>query len=573
MKRNRDVSRTAAGGNGRKNLLFAVACMALIFLKYMLASQLLISPRPSYRTDDYLMVMMARGLLNGKWLGDYSYGTLMKGCFFPMFLAGAHVSGISYLSLLDLLNSAAALYFTLSLKTVLRRRRWMLVLLTVLLFNPVNASELTFERVYRCSITSMQTLFLFGSVITAYLDRKAGRGRQAARAVFCGFVLWSLWNTREDAIWVVPFVVVAGIVTLAVRLKDLKDRRKWTGILCSVILFLTPFIVLAGGNAAVSAINRNVYGLYVRNEASAGFGEMIKTMYSIKNAEHIEHVSVSAEKLRRFYRVSPTLREIEPELTKGLQQADAASDRSQNDGEVEDGWFYWCVKRAAERTGKAGTLPEADAFYRQVAEELKEAIEDPDNGFETQPVMPSALMSPWYGEYAGRILPYITQAMDYLVSFKEVSAAPRIVTPDVERMSYLFEGITGNASIHQEEEFVSQYRQVYIDRADAVAGIYRFINPAAAVLSLVLFFAQMIAALIRRRGDEVPWLLVTSGVGLSVMVLLAGIAYTDMTAFIAIRYTYMGGGYGLMLAFEWTVILRAAEKVCDFVKRKRGVNK
>ena len=566
MLKDRDILKRDPAA-GRENLLFAFACAVLILMKYMLVSLLPISPRPSYRTDDLLMVLMARGIMSGKWLGSYSYANLMKGCFFPLFLTATHQAGISYLSALDLLNSAAALYLPLSVRTVLRRRRWMLILLAVLLFNPINASELTFERVYRCSITSMQTLFLFGSVFAAYLDRKNRPGRQVLRAVFCGFVLWSIWNTREDALWVVPFLLVAGIVMLAGRLKG---QRKWYRIVCSVILFLMPFLVLAGGNAALAAINQNVYGLPVRNETEAGFGELLKTMYSIKNREHIEHVSVSAEKLERMYGVSPTLRKIEPELTKHLQQADTAADRANNDGEVEDGWFLWCVKRAVESSGVGSTLPEADAFYRQAAKELKEAIANPENGFETQWVMPSALISPWQEGYERKLPAYLFEAAKYLISYREVSAVPRIVDPSVERMSYLFEAITGNASIHSEEQTVGQYRQIYIDRADAVASVYRAVNPFAAILAAVLFITHIVLALIRRDSDEIPWLLVAAGTGLSIVVLLAGIAYTDMTAFIAIRYTYMGGGYSLMLAFEWIVILRSADRVYEFLKRKRG---
>ena len=568
MRENGNVLNRDPAADGRKSRFFVIACALLIFIKYLLVSQLPISPRPSYRTDDMLMVMMARSIMAGKWLGGYSYANLMKGCFFPLFLSATHQSGISYLSALDLLNSAAALYLTLSVRTVLRRRRWMLILFAVLLFNPINASELTFERVYRCSITSMQTLFLFGSVFAAYLDKKNRPGRQTLRAVFCGFVLWSIWNTREDALWVVPFVLVAGIVMLAGRLKG---QRKWYRIVCSVVLFLMPFLVLAGGNTAIAIINRNVYGLPVRNETEAGFGELLSTMYSIKNREHIEHVSVSAEKLERMYAVSPTLKKIEPELTKHLQQTDVGTDRVNNDGEVEDGWFMWCVKRAVETSEVGKTLPEADAFYRQAARELKEAIADPGNGFETQWVMPSPLISPWQEGYEGKLPAYMVRAAEYMISYKEVSAAPRIVDSSVERMSFLFEGITGNASIHSEVEVVGQYRQIYIDRADAVASVYRCLNPLAAILSMVLFIVHIVLALIRRDREEIPWLLVAAGTGLSILVLLAGISYTDMTAFDAIRYTYMGGGYSLMLAFEWIIILRSVNRVYDFLKRKRGV--
>ena len=565
MRTKKTVFRSDPISVSRKELLFALACAALILTKHMLASQLPISPRPNYRSDDHLMVMMARNILKGKWLGGYSYGTLMKGCFYPLFLTGAYLSGVSYLSVLDLFNSAAALYFTLQLRPLLHRRRWMLILFTALLFNPVNAAEWTFERVYRCSLTNMQTLFLFGSVIGAYLDQRDRFGRQLLRAAFCGFVLWSAWNTREDTIWMLPFVLTAGIVMLVLRLKKQRNRA---GILCAAVLFLTPFALLIGGNEIIRAINYRVYGLPVRNEASAGFGKMIKTIYAIKNQEEIEFVSVSAEKLERMFAASPTLRLIEPDLRLSVEQADKNSDRIQGDGEVEDGWFYWCVRRAVESSGIAPTLPEADAFYRQVNRELEEAIRDPNGPFETQWVMPSALMSPWRAGYLKKIAEYTFNAVNYMVQYDELTAMPRIMNANEERMSYLFEGITGNASLHKEEGFVQDYRLLFVNRANAVISAYQFINPAVAILSAFLFLGQTIRIFTRKIWKEIPWLLITAGIGLSVTVLLLGIAYTDMTSFIAIRYTYISGGYALMLAFEWIVILRVADRLCERKKRK-----
>ena len=550
----------------RKDLLFASACVLLMLLKHMIASQLPIEARPSYRTDDLLMVMMTRNILRGEWLGTYSYGTLMKGCFYPLFLAGTYLSGISCLRALDLLNSLAALYFTLQMKPVLRRRRWMLILFGVLAFNPVTSAALTYQRIYRCSVTNMQTLFLFGSVIGIYLKKEDGFGRQMARAVLSGITLWSMWNTREDAAWVLPFVLVAGAVILIGRLRENRQRA---AVICSVILFLTPFALLLGGNAAIGAVNGLYYGKPIRNEASSEFGKMLRTMYSIKNTEEHEYVSVTAEKLQRMYAVSPTLRQIEPEMTQQLAFVDDGTDRVSGDGEVEDGWFFWCIRKALENSKLAPTLPEAEEYYRQVNLELEEAIQTPEIGFETQWTMPSALMSPWREEYAGKILPMTADAFGYMISFEEVSAVPRAQRTEEAKMISLFEGITGDAAIY-DGTHLSDYRQLYIRRADFVASVYRAVNPVAAAVSAVLFVGMAVIALIRRMKEEIPWILVTTGIMLSVTVLLSGIAYTDMTAFGAIRYDYISGGYALSLAFEWTVILLSAERLGEMIRNRRG---
>lgn len=549
----------------RKDLLFMLACMLLMLLKHMVATQLPIEARPSYRTDDLLMVMMARNILWGEWLGPYSYGTLMKGCFFPLFLSGTYLSGLSYLRVLDTLNSLAALYFTLQVRPILRKRRWLLVLFAVLVFNPVTSAALTYQRVYRCSLTNMQTLFLFGSIIGIYLNRDDRFRRQIIRAVFGGIVLWTMWNTREDAAWVIPFTVVAGMVILFGRLRKSRAR---SAVIGSVILFLAPFMLLLGGNAVISAVNGQYYGIALRSEVSGEFGKMLRTMYSIRNKEEQAYVSVSAEKLQRMYAVSPTLSRIRPEMTRLLDQVDSGTDRNPGDGEVEDGWFFWCIRRALENSGLAPTLPEAEAFYRQVNLELEEAILNPENGFETQWTMPSALMSPWREEYARSILPMITDAFGYLVSYQGVTSVPRVQKTEEAGMISLFEGITGDTAIYNDTHLYS-YRQLSIRRADFITSIYRTLNPVAAIVSVVLLLAQAVAALIRKAKEEIPWILVAAGIILSIAVLSGGTAYTDLTAFGAIRYDYLSGGYALMLAFEWIVILLSAEKAETAIRNRR----
>ena len=53
--------------------------------------------------------------------------------------------------------------------------------------------------------------------------------------------------------------------------------------------------------------------------------------------------------------------------------------------------------------------------------------------------------------------------------------------------------------------------------------------------------------------------LVIAGMWLSIVVMLGGVAYTDITAFTAVNYYYMAGAFPLMLAGEWMILLYTAE--------------
>ena len=143
--------------------LLAAAALLCVF-KHSLVTSLPVEAR-YYVTDDFLMVQMAEGLLSGNWLGAYDPVILMKGAFFPLFLAASNRFGSSYLSTLDFMNTLACVYFVWQMRHLFRDRRLLFPLFVVLLFEPCTFSGRTFQRVYRSSLTWMQVLFLFGSFI------------------------------------------------------------------------------------------------------------------------------------------------------------------------------------------------------------------------------------------------------------------------------------------------------------------------------------------------------------------------------------------------------------------------
>ena len=113
---------------------FWIAVAGLFLVRHLFAVRLPIAPR-SYTSDDLLMVQMAGGLLKDGGLGVYRYATLMKGMFFPLFLAASRGSGLTYLGALSLINALACLYFVQELKGLLPDWRHRLVLFAVLLFD------------------------------------------------------------------------------------------------------------------------------------------------------------------------------------------------------------------------------------------------------------------------------------------------------------------------------------------------------------------------------------------------------------------------------------------------------
>ena len=548
-------------------------CVLLILTaaKHLLVCRLPIEAR-HYGVDDYLMLQMAEGLLKGNWLGDYTAVTLMKGCFFPMVLAAFNLAGIPYLTGLNLLHTLACLFFVRQMKPILRRQGHLLALYLVLLFDPCSFAQLTFQRVYRTSILETQVLLLFGAYFGLYFLHRsppasAGGRLAAARAgyaVFCGLILWAIWNTREESAWVLPFVITATLLTAREIPNAGKPMRR---IACQTALLLVPFLILLSGNRLIAGIHARVYGAQVRLEEVDGhFAKALKEIYSIENAEEVPHVSVTREKLERLYAASPSLAMIRDELDRQTE-AYAAIDSDPKDGEAEDGWFYWGLKKAAFQNGIADTLPKSEAYWQAVWGELRRAADDPDSGLKTRPVMPSALMSPWRKGYGRDLLPAMRSALGYLVSFREAVPSAYVPARGGANTARQFELMTGNLAMYA-SGFPAWFGQEQSRRLQPVCGVltrignvYRALNKPAAAVSLCLYILLLARSLRAKNRELTSAVLVILGMGLSIAVITAGVCYTEISAFPAVSYHYLAGAYPLMLACEATAVLTFIQSV------------
>ncbi len=562
-----------------EKIFLLVLTVLLCLVKHSLAVSLPVEAR-DYRTDDLLMVSMAEGLLQGNWLGAYGPVTLMKGAFFPLFLAAAGRIGPSYLSVLDILNTLSVLFFVSQLRRLILNRRLLFVLSAVLLFEPCFYSQATFQRVYRSSLTEMQVLFLFGSYFGLFLAAGSPSGvrfrlETAAnflRAGIAGLALWSMWNTREESAWIIPFVLAATLLAGFRLFRVLPVRMgKASGTAAALLCCLLPFLILLSGNALIRSENSRYYGAPVRLEDADGeFAGALKTIYSVRNRNEIPYATVSREKLERLYAVSASLRRIRPELETQLEFYQAA-DRHANDSEVEDGWFCWGLKRAAFDNGIADTLPSSEAYWKQVRLEIEAALDDPESGLERQHVMPSALISPWRPEYLASLPRAIGKAVRYMVSYQDLSPLTKASGKAGASCSQRFESITNNPVIYPDG--TSRIRKDMLETSagvlNRIISVYRAVNPAAALLSAAAYLLFAGYCVMKKSVRHVPFLLIVLGMALSAAVMVSGSAYTEISAFPAIRYFYLSGAYGLMIACEWVTILYLFGCLADMLRGMR----
>ena len=550
-------------------MIFTAAVILAVILRQAVSAGLPLYIRESY-FDDRLMLRMTEGLISGKWLGPYDSGTLMKGAFFPLFAAFAHSIGLSYLAVLTAFHSAACVFFTSQVRFLFRRRAVLLILLIVLLFDPGSFAWRSFQIFYRNTLAVPQVLFIFGAVFGLWLDYGSHRWKDIVRAVIAGFMVWAFWNTREDAIWILPFLLVGLVLVIGKAGVRFRQNRKVRQLAVGLVVAVLPFLILFAGNGWICQQNEKYYGVPVRLEAENGaFAKALKALYSVKNKEDLQYVSVSREKLKRLYKVSPTLKSIKKKFNKSLKFY-AEGGRYRHRGETEDGWFLWALRDSAFDAGKAETLTEAQEFYGKIAAEIETALEE--GKLERQNTMPSALMSPWRKGYAVEMLKTFPYAAKSVLFFDGTEALPANDREIGEKTIRWYQDVSNAEFVPMgdEKSAAAVSAAAAASRVNRIAKVYQTGAPIAGFAALALFFTMLVYCIRKKKAEHLPYFLVIFGMGLSVMVMLTGIVYTDITAFPAIRHTYLAGAYPLALACIVITILYWTER--DGARGRKGLS-
>ncbi len=439
---------TAKWNTRRKEILLLAFFLGMGLLKQFLLYNLPLMAVPKGIHDDWIMVHLADTLGSGQWLGEYNDLTLTKGMFFPLYLAVCNFLHLSYLNVTALFYTAGCMIFVYGVRPLLKRDRACALLYLVLLWNPISYSVQAFQRVYRNSISHAQVLLIFGGFLAVYLRRKEPLRKSLFWILPAVFGTVSFFYTREDAIWVLPFLGVFLLVYLGSILglwrKDRQRQYIWKGLL----VFL-PFFFLWFGGELIASQNEKYYGVHTVNELQdSGFSEMYRSMMAVKPEEEIPGVTITNEKIARMCAVCPTLKELEPYFQSSKEYW-AGEEGDPEGWEVRDGWVFWIIRTALAQAGYYRDGATADAVCLQIRDELEAAM---DAGLlERQATMPSTYMSPWRKGYLGDLFGALGKALAYTVTYEEMETLVYLYSePDENGGNLLFERITGDKTVWYE---------------------------------------------------------------------------------------------------------------------------
>lgn len=436
----------------RKELLLFLFMAGFGLLKQFFVYNLPIMAVPKGVHDDWIMVHLAETLRNGQWLGEYNDLTLTKGMFFPLYLAVCSFFHLSYLNVTALCYTVSCMLFVYGLRPLLKKAWTMGLLYLTLLWNPISYSVQAFQRVYRNSISYIQVLLIFGGFLAMYFRRKEPLKKQIIWMLSAVFGTVSFFYTREDAIWVMPFLLVFLAVYLG-SILGLWRKTGENGYIGKGILVLVPFLCLWLTGQLIAGQNEKYYGIRTTNELQdSGFAKMYKSMMAVKPNDDIPGVTMTREKIARMCDVCPTLKELEPYIQSSKEYW-AGPGGNADTWEVRDGWEFWILRTALAQAGYYENGTAANEICLKIRDELEAAM---DEGLlERQATMPSTYMSPWREGYLGDLFGTLGKSVIYTTTYEEMETLIYLYSePDENGGNLLFERITGDKTVWYESNMI-----------------------------------------------------------------------------------------------------------------------
>ena len=517
--------------------------------------------------DDRLMVNQAVNILSGEWLGKYTDMTLVKGMFYPLYLALIHRLGGHYFTVTTILYAMACLLFCMCIRKICKSNVVLLLIYIVMLFNPVMVSSNVFTRIYRCALTPIQCLLLFAGFFGMYLCIGEKKIKQLFWAIIAGIGYGTMYLTREDTIWVFPFIFVITVILLVLTQYQKQTMQKRV---INFFIVMTPFLIFGMLTCSVRFMNEKYYGEWVCNEVSeTKFPDAVRAIYAVEDPEDIDQVSVSRKKIELLYQNSETLNIMKDYMEESLVlwTGDDAT-------EITDAHFYWALRTAARMAGAYNSSEISNELYTRIANEVNQAMDE--GRLQRRNTMPSALMSPYRERYFNAIKESLFEVFRYLYDFDGTRLAYEKASEDDGLNGVtLFEELTREKAFRGEE--VTPITSELKHTVEVLKKIRKLYIGYGAYVWRIAILGTVLAALyigIKREWKQryfKVWLM-QCAVLLSMVVLAVGIAYTNVTAYSAINASYLSGGYALVLMFETLSFICSAQiLLCIYREvRKKG---
>lgn len=472
--------------NVKKNKLIYILIIISI-IKILIVQVQPLNAKYAMKYDDQLMVNLANNIIEGKWLGEYSKNTLIKGVFTPLFMVFINILHIPFLLGKEIFYSISCILFINVLKKKIKNTKILIIMFIALLFNPVEySSELC--RVYRDGIYTALIMYLITAVLGIYLSRNEETKKQIKYYIGLGLSFSAIYLCREENIWLAPFLIGSTIIILI----NIFTNRELKNKIQRICLYLIPIFITLISINTICFINYKYYGVYTLNQYwGKEFKEAYGALTRVIPEEQKIRVPVTNETMDKIYEVSPKFAELR-EFFEGEKGKSWSNCGEKNENEINGGYFHWALMEAVESKGYYKDAKTANNYYKQLAEEINKACDEGHlNGRDKKRVSNTCYFTL---HDIISVIKEIPHTIKYQYRYEEVSIEMKqsaILLKNHEEIKKRFENITlqGETNVIKYEKKINNIR---INILLLIKKIYEFLNPYLFYISIAFFIIFII---------------------------------------------------------------------------------
>lgn len=419
-----------------KKYWFIIIIAIISFARIHIVNKLPMVALPKEGSDDGLMVSLAKNIIEGKWLGTFESNTLVKGAGYPIFLAIVKSLNLSYLFTINVLYVLACIYFIYAIKDDVKSKILKLLIFVVMIFNPISYAELSFQRIYRNFNTVFQAIFIFSAMYIVWKNKTKDLKSMILHILIAAINMVFLWHSKEDSIWILPFMVVITSLMLVVAIfnhfsKTKKLERKefesgkralaHVAFVFKLFMVAMPIWVLIFSTFAIKSLNEKYYGMYIEKDTAVG--SVCTALYSVKAKENYPRVDNPREEIYRVYEVSETLNSIRDSLEISLDNWSMYSSDPEKK-QVENGWFGWAVKSAMSLSGNYDDPKELKEFCDKICDEIYAALDSGE--LEREENILISGQPPFRDEYKNEFMSYWLGYVQFMYEFRDMKSSNNV---------------------------------------------------------------------------------------------------------------------------------------------------
>ncbi len=531
----------------------ALSCLALIICKLSLVSphELVATSMPH---DDLLFISLAENILRGEWLGQYNQLTLIKGPFYPVFIALSYLLNIPLLKAQQLLNAFSCIVFIRAIYPVCRCRWSLLLIFIFLLYNPFSYNYPLTGAVFRESIYPSLALLIFASLMGLYVYSQVSLKHAVAWALLSGVALTCFWHTREESVWILPSLILLGMAMIG---RSIRNGTLRSPILLTV--FILPIAIWSGITFSLRMINTSYYGISATIELeTAEFESAYGGLLRIKSEKWRKFHPVVKDAREKAYQVSPTFRKLEKYL-----EGDVGKEWGymSGTGDISAAFFIWAFRDAVAYAGYYENGPQAMDFYRQMGKEIDSACEGQILDCRARI---TSLVPTWHQEFNQLLIPTFYSVFKRIIFFEDFSAKIKgILSKGPAEFMMRYHTISREQLRTSRQDMLEKYPKYHnhlnkekIRILEDIGNFYQTVVPVLFAISSILLLVQCLTPRLRKYCSCYTFFALALFAGLCAITFI--LTLVVITSYISIHRA-MHVSYPLVLLFIVTTVLASID--------------